>query len=70
MNRVEIISQGNFIYFLYARGFDLDKKDWTKSFTDKHLESLSQRISTKSGISDSDRAATLDFIACVRKGDC
>ena len=49
--------------------FDLDKKDWYKAVTDKHLESLSKRISTKSGISDADRTATLDFIASVRQGN-
>lgn len=49
--------------------FDLDKKNWHASVSDKHLESISRRIS-KSGISDSDRAAVQDFIACIRKGGC
>jgi hypothetical protein len=50
--------------------FDLDKKDWYKSVSDKHLESISKRIGTKSGISETERTATQDFIARVRKGDC
>lgn len=50
--------------------FDLDKKPWYTSVTDNHLEGISRRIGTKSGISDSDRAAVLDFIACIRKDGC
>lgn len=50
--------------------FDLDKKPWYTSVSDKHLESISRRISTKGGLSDTDRAAILEFIACIRKGNC
>ncbi len=50
--------------------FDLDKYPWYESVTDQHLENISRRISTKSGISDSDRATILDFIACIRKAGC
>lgn len=50
--------------------FDLDKNSWYESVTDQHLENISRRISTKRGLSDSDRAAILDFIACIRKNGC
>lgn len=50
--------------------FDLDKTPWYASVSDKHLESISRRIGAKSGVSDSERAAILDFIACLRKDGC
>ncbi|MEZ5429078.1 MAG: hypothetical protein R2747_22720 [Pyrinomonadaceae bacterium] len=50
--------------------FDLDKTPWYGSVSDQRLESISRRIGKKSGISDSDRSATLEFIDCIRRGDC
>jgi hypothetical protein len=47
--------------------FDLDKKPWHISVSDKHLESISKRINTKSGVFESDRTAVLEFITEVRK---
>lgn len=47
--------------------FDLDQKPWHTSVSDRHLEGISRRISIKSGISDADRAAVLDFIAGLRQ---
>ena len=47
--------------------FDLDKTPWYSTVSDKHLESISKRLSTKSGVSDSERKAILDFIASIRK---
>ncbi|NNE99565.1 MAG: hypothetical protein HKN25_11150 [Pyrinomonadaceae bacterium] len=46
--------------------FDLDKRPWHESVTDKHLKGISGRIKTKSGLSDLERTATLEFISCVR----
>ena len=50
--------------------FDLDKKPWYPSVNDHHLESMVQRIRTKSGIPEADRTATVEFINCIRQGNC
>lgn len=50
--------------------FDLDKKLWHESVSEKHLESISERIGKKSEISSSDRTTVQEFLACIRKDDC
>jgi len=49
--------------------FDLDKNPWYTPVSDKHLEGISRRISSKSGVSDSDRTAVQEFIKSIRKGN-
>ena len=47
--------------------FDLDDKPWYESVADNHLKGISRRIGKKSGISEPERKATLEFIACIRR---